>query len=49
MQDLYTQYRELKRKVPIEEISTNDLLPQKKQPAAEGWLIRIGRRSSVTS
>ena len=28
--DLYTQYLELKRKVPPEEIYTNDLLPQKK-------------------
>jgi NitT/TauT family transport system substrate-binding protein len=28
--DLYTQYLELKRKVPLEEIYTNDLLPQKK-------------------
>jgi NitT/TauT family transport system substrate-binding protein len=28
--DLYTQYLELKRKVPIEEIYTNDLLPDRK-------------------
>ncbi len=28
--DLYTQYLELKRKVPLEEIYTNDLLPAKK-------------------
>ena len=28
--DLYTQYLELKRKVGLEEIYTNDLLPAKK-------------------
>jgi hypothetical protein len=28
--DLYTQYLELKRKVALEEIYTNDLLPEKK-------------------
>lgn len=28
--DIYTQYLELKRKVPIEELFTNDLLPEKK-------------------
>src|SRR5882672_2152190 len=28
--DTYTQYLELKRKVPLEEIYTNDLLPEKK-------------------
>ena len=28
--DLYTQYLELKRKVPLEEIYTNELLPEKK-------------------
>src|SRR2546423_7901792 len=28
--DAYTQYLELKRKVPLEEIYTNDLLPEKK-------------------
>jgi len=28
--DLYTQYLELKRKVGLEEIYTNDLLPEKK-------------------
>jgi NitT/TauT family transport system substrate-binding protein len=28
--DLYTQYLELKRKVPIEELYTNDLLPERK-------------------
>ena len=28
--DTYTQYLELKRKVPIEELYTNDLLPEKK-------------------
>ena len=28
--DLYTQYLELKRKVPLEEIYTNDLLPERK-------------------
>jgi NitT/TauT family transport system substrate-binding protein len=28
--DLYTQYLELKRKVPLEELYTNDLLPEKK-------------------
>src|SRR2546428_13987463 len=29
--DTYTQYLELKRKVPLEEIYTNDLLPEKKR------------------
>ena len=28
--DTYTQYLELKRKVPLEELYTNDLLPEKK-------------------
>ena len=28
--DLYTQVLELKRKVPLEELYTNDLLPEKK-------------------
>src|SRR5205823_14509694 len=28
--DTYTQYLELKRRVPLEEIYTNDLLPEKK-------------------
>jgi hypothetical protein len=28
--DTYTQYLELKRKVPLEEIYTNDLLPERK-------------------
>jgi len=28
--DTYTQYLELKRKVPIEELYTNDLLPERK-------------------
>ena len=28
--DTYTQYLELKRKVPLEELYTNDLLPERK-------------------
>ena len=28
--DTYTQYLELKRKVPLDELYTNDLLPEKK-------------------
>ena len=28
--DFYTQYLELKRKVPLEELYTNDLLPERK-------------------